>query len=76
MRDAKKAYTQSNSAGGSTDATPRHILKLSHKGAAPDWGRSLDNSDCLLNVVSGQLQAGCGHLVVAGCGRRGAAVRR
>jgi len=31
-----KAYTQSDSAGGSTNSTARRILELTHHGAAPD----------------------------------------
>ena len=43
----QKAYTQRDSRGGSTDLTPRYILKLIHQEAAPDRGRSLI-CDCLV----------------------------
>jgi len=34
---ALDAYTQSDTAGGITDLTLRHVLKLTHHGAAPVW---------------------------------------
>jgi len=36
--DSKKAYTLSDSTGGSTDLTPQRILRLTHQRAAPDRG--------------------------------------
>ena len=38
---ALNAYTQSDTAGGSTDLTLRHVLKLTHRGAAQVWVWSL-----------------------------------
>jgi len=45
--DAKKAYTQSDSAGGNTDLTPRRIVKRAHQRASPDRGRTVIY-DCLV----------------------------
>ena len=39
--DANRAYTQNKSSGGSTDLTPRRLLKTGSPWAAPTRGRSL-----------------------------------
>ena len=48
----QKAYTQRDSRGGSTDLTPRYILKLIHQEAASDrGGAESDICDCLLYAL-------------------------
>jgi len=47
---ARNRRRVSDSVAISMDLTPWRILKLTHQGAAPDWGRSLISTDTTINT--------------------------
>jgi len=47
---ARNRRRVSDSVAISMDLTPWRILKLTHQGAAPDWGRSLISTDATINT--------------------------
>ena len=51
--DAKQTYTQSDSTGGSTDLTPRRILRLTHQGQHRGGGGVCYLRDCVVFAVGG-----------------------
>jgi len=50
-----KAFTQSDSIGGSMDLTPLHILRLAHQEGVPDWGQSMIST---IGLLAMELQVG------------------